>query len=301
MTGFLKKQSKGIVAIVCPEEEKVMQAVNDAVKLGLGRFILFGNEEKIKKFSIFEVINSDKISIISTVDKNEAIRLAIETVSLGNADVLMKGLVDTGALMKEFLKSQYGLRSNGLLSHIMVMEIKKLNRLLFLSDGGMNINPNVEEIIQITLNAINFSKSIGISCPKVALLSAVEKVNPKLESSLKCQAVSDFFQREVIDCEVFGPLSLDIALSKEAAKTKGFENSVAGEADILIAPFLEVANVIYKTWVLADPSIETAGIVFGGKIPVVLTSRSDSYQTKLNSIALALSIKGIYEQTDIDN
>ncbi|MDD3999913.1 MAG: phosphate acyltransferase [Bacilli bacterium] len=291
MTDILKNLTKSskIVAVVCPEEKEVMGAVFEAVKIDLCKFLLFGNEEKINSFIIDEKLCKDKITIIPAVDSFESVRLALETIASGKADVLMKGLIDTGFLMREFFKTQYGLRTNRLLSHIMVLESKRFNRPLFLSDGGLNINPTAEELFQIVVNAVDFAISLGIKKPKVALLSATEKINPKVESSIKSQAVSELFIKEQRnDCEVFGPLSLDLALSKEAAIIKGISNSVVGKADILIAPFLEVANVIYKTWVLTDNDLRTAGIVVGGKAPIILTSRSDSQETKFNSIVLGI-------------
>jgi phosphate butyryltransferase len=274
------------VAVACPEDRETLAAIRDAAGLGLCAFLLYGNEAKIKAC----LSAGEGIEIIHTED---AVRMAVQACALGKAQVLMKGLVDTKALIKEYLNTEHGLRK-ALLSHIMIMEPDNFGRLLFLSDGGLNINPTVSEMQEITLSAIAMAQHLGVTRPKVALLSAVEKVNPKMESTVKCRQVCELLDQKG-DYEIAGPLSLDLALSKDAAAIKGMNNGVCGEADILIAPHLEVANFIYKTWVLADKKLNSAGIVVGGKVPIVLTSRSDSHRSKLHSLGLALALKGKYE------
>jgi phosphate butyryltransferase len=201
----------------------------------------------------------------------------------------MKGLVDTSIILKEVLNRDYGLRTDNILSHVMICELPKFDRLIFLSDGAMNIDPTIEQLKQITLNAVSLARSLNISRPKVALLSAKEKPDPKMPSTLKCQAIQDMYERgEIVRCDICGPLAVDLALDKEAAKIKNIRNNVAGQADILIAPYIEVANALYKGWVFGCEGVKSAGIVIGAKNPIVLTSRADSHESKLYSIALSV-------------
>jgi len=283
------------VALACPEDHEVLTAVFEARKLNLCNFILFGDE-----LTIHQMINemnetiTKGITIINTDGKENSCREAVKYVSSGQADVLMKGLVDTSTILKEVLNKEYGLRSNTILSHVMICSLSKFDRFIFLSDGGMNIDPDDLQLKQITINAIKLAHSLGIEKPKVALISAVEKVNSKMRSTLKCQAIQDMYdQGEIKDCYLCGPLAIDLALDQEAAKVKNINNPVAGNADILIAPFIEVANALYKGWMFGCDNSKSAGIVLGARAPIVLTSRADNHDTKLNSIALSVVIDSI--------
>jgi len=283
-----KAQSKPIktVALACPENAAVIEMITAALKLKMANFILFGNLNKIN-----EILPSipKEIKIVNCADKAAACQAAVQAVSAKKADILMKGMVDTSVILKHVLNRDYGLRTGKLLSHIMVCYLMHLDRLVLLSDGGLNIDPDPSELSEITINAIELAHSLGIAVPKAALLSAVEKVNPKIPSTVKCQeAVETITRGGIQNCCVAGPLALDIALCKEAAEIKNITNPVAGAADILIVPYIEVANVLYKGWMFGCDGNDAAGIIVGAKAPIILTSRADNQKTKLYSLALAI-------------
>ncbi len=278
------------IALACPEDHEVLQAVNEAVNLNLCDFILFGDETKINHIANEMNFTLKNCKVINALEKEGACIEAVKSVSSGQADVLMKGLVDTAIIMKKVLDKEVGLRTDSIISHVMVMQLPKFNdRLIFLSDGAMNIDPSVDDLKQITINAVNLARSLSISRPKVACISAIEKMNPKMPSTLKCHEIEQMQENhEIVHCDICGPLAIDLALDKNAAKTKNIKNPVAGNADILIVPYIEVANALYKGWMFGCENVKSAGIILGAKAPIVLTSRADSHETKLNSIALSV-------------
>lgn len=283
---------KKTIAVACPEDYEVLEAILTAYQMHLCNFHLFGNENLIMQMIKENKLSlPDEIKIFHAEDKVDACRKAVQAVSSGKANVVMKGLVDTSIILKEVLNRDYGLRSDSILSHVMLIELPKLKRVILMSDGAMNIDPDVNQLKQITINAINLSKSIGFQNPKVALLSAVEVPNPKIPSTIKCQAIQELYEKgEISDCVLAGPYALDLAISREAAKIKEINHPVAGNADILIVPYIEVGNALYKGWVFGTDNVQNAGIVVGAKAPIILTSRADNHQAKLFSIALSLLI-----------
>lgn len=290
----LKKQAQSrpnkTIALACPEDHEVLSAVSEARQLNLCDFILFGDEQKIKTIaSEMPEVNLEGVQIVHTKDQETACMEAVKSVSTKKADVLMKGLVDTAVILKKVLDKDYGLRTESNLNHVMLIDLPKFDRLIFLSDGAMNIDPTPEQLKQITVNTVALARSLNISRPKVALISAVEKVNPKMPSTLKCREIQDMHERgEIVHCDVCGPLAIDLALDKDAAKIKNIKNPVAGQADILIVPYIEVANALYKGWMFGCNDVKSAGIVVGAKAPIVLTSRADSHESKVYSIALSV-------------
>jgi phosphate butyryltransferase len=267
-----QNQPNKTIAVACPEDHEVLQAISEAVNLNLCDFILFGDEVKIKKIANEINFSLSNCKIINITDKETACFEAVKSVSSGQADVLMKGLVDTAVIMKKVLDKEYGLRTDSIISHVMVIQLPKFDRLIFLSDGAMNIDPTVDQLKQITVNAVNLARALSISRPKVACISA-EQMQENLE---------------IIHCDICGPLAIDLALDKEAAKTKNIKSPVAGNADILIVPYIEVGNALYKGWMFGVDNVKSAGIIMGAKAPIVLTSRADSHETKLHSIALSV-------------
>lgn len=287
-----QKQVPKTIALACPEDFEVLTAVFEARHLNLCSFILFGNKALImQKLAIMNRQIDDNVKIVDVKNNELACLEAVKAVSSGDAQILMKGLVDTSVILKAVLRREDGLRTNNILSHIMLCELPKLKRLIFLSDGAMNIDPSPEDLKHIINNVVKVAHALEINQPKVALLSAVEKVNPKMLSTIKCQTVQEMYnQGKIIDCDLLGPLALDLAIDKEAARIKGINHPVAGNADILIAPYIEVANVLYKGWVFGCSNIKSAGIVVGAKAPIVLTSRADTHESKIYSIALSVLI-----------
>ncbi|MFO8064212.1 MAG: bifunctional enoyl-CoA hydratase/phosphate acetyltransferase, partial [Spirochaetia bacterium] len=218
----------------------------------------------------------------------EASMLAVKAVSNGDAQVLMKGLVDTSVFMKQALNSEYGLRAGGILSHVAVFSVPGYPRLLLGTDSAINIAPDLEQKRQIIENACGFAHAIGIPTPKIALLCAKEKVDPKMPCTEDAARLVEMNESgRISGCTVGGPFALDNAVSLEAAKHKGIVHPVAGRADVLVSPDIEAGNILYKSLVFLGGA-KSAAIVVGARAPIVLTSRADSSETKLNSIALAV-------------
>lgn len=282
-----KEQKTMKLAVAAAQDDDVLVAVCNAAEMGIVEPILVGDKKKIKEIADAHNLNVEKYEMIEKIDLNEAARVAVELVSSGKADFVMKGLIDTSILLKAVLDKEIGLRTDSLLSHVMVYKVPTYHKLLFLTDGGMNIAPSLEEKAMIIKNAIRVAKSMGIDDVKVACLAAKEKVSPKMIATVEADKLKEMgnngeFGEGVI---VEGPLAFDLAVSKEAADIKKFESKVAGDTDVLLVPTIEVGNGIGKSLTYMA-NAESAGIIMGAKAPVVLVSRADSHQAKLNSIAL---------------
>lgn len=282
-----KQQKTMKLVIAAAQDPDVLGAVCKAASDGIIEPILVGIKDKIEEIAASEGLDVSKFEIVDIEALDEAAKYSVKLVSEGKADFIMKGLLDTAILLKAVLDKEIGLRTDSQLSHVMVYDVPTYHKLLFLTDGGMNITPSYEEKVKITQNAIDCAKAIGLETVKVAALAAKEKVNPKMEATVdadKLQTLSreGQFGNGVI---VEGPLAFDLAVSKEAAEVKGFKSEIAGDADILLVPTIEVGNGIGKTLTYLAKA-ESAGIIMGAKVPVVLVSRADSYEAKLYSIAL---------------
>ncbi len=281
-----EKATRKLAVAACQDEE-VLKAVVEAAQLEIVEPILIGDIEKTKNIANELGINIEKYEMINAVDLNESAEIAVKQVSSGKADFIMKGLIDTSILLKQVLNKEYGLRTDSLLSHVMVYEIPAYHKLIFLTDGGMNLYPGLDEKVKITKNAIKVAKSLGNQTVKVAVIAAKEKVNPKMIATVdadnmkKMSLEGEFTEGVIID----GPLALDLAVSKDAAKIKGYTSEVAGDTDILLVPNIETGNGIGKS-LTYFANAKSAGIIMGAKTPVVLVSRADSHEAKLNSIAL---------------
>lgn len=248
--------------------------------------MLFGDALKIKETMEKNNLTFRHAEIIDAKTPEEAAYLAAQAVSAGKADIIMKGLVDTKILLKAVLNKDLGLRGDTLLSHVMIYEMKSYHKLILLTDGGMVMKPTLKDKEDIIRNTQVLGKLFGLHPMKVAALSAVEKVNPNLESSVDAVELSKIFKEEK-DVVVEGPLSFDIAISRESADHKGVKGEVVGDADVLLVPSLEAGNFLGKSFTYMAGA-ESAGVILGAKCPVILTSRSDSSEAKLNSIALAI-------------
>ncbi|PAE43889.1 phosphate butyryltransferase [Bacillus sp. 7884-1] len=280
------------VAVAVAEDEEVIEAVIEALNRNLANFILFGDKEKIKM--IVNVKNkgqqkSNKKLTIVHADSNEmAAELAVKAVSTKEATVLMKGNIPTSSLLKAVLNKEYGLRTGNILSHVAVFEVPDFDRFTIVTDAGMNIAPELEQKAQIIKNAAALARAIGIEYPKVAPLAAVEVVNPAMQATIDAAALSVMNKRgQITGCIVDGPLALDNAVSALAAEHKGIQSEVAGRADILLVPTIEVGNVLYKSLTYFAKA-KVGAVIAGAKAPIVLTSRADSAESKLYSLALAI-------------
>lgn len=279
--------SKKKVAVAVAQDEPVLEAVKAAKEKGIADAILVGDEAKIRE--IAEKINMDltQFELVNVENPNKAALEAITLVSSGKADMVMKGLVDTATFLRCVLNKEVGLRTGKLMSHVSVFEIEGIDRLILLTDAAFNTYPDLKAKVQILNNSVNVAHACGIELPKVAPVCAVEVVNPDMPSTIDASLLSKMNDRGQINgCIVDGPLALDNALSEEAAKHKGVTGEVAGKADIILLPNIETANVMYKTLTYTAKS-RNGGLLVGTSAPVILTSRADSFETKVYSIALA--------------
>lgn len=277
---------KAVLSVAAAHDEEVLLAVKDACEMDIIKAILIGEEDKIRKIASEINFNLDNVEVIDESDLKLCAEKAVKLVSSGKADYVMKGLLDTSIILKEVLNKEYGLRTDSLLSHVMIYEIPSYHKLLILTDGGMNIDPDVSQKKKIADNAIKAAKSLGINTVKVACLAAKEKVNPKMQATLdadelKSMCKDGMFGNGVI---VEGPIAFDLAVSKDACKIKGYESEVGGDADILLVPTIETGNGIGKALTYMA-NAKSAGIIMGAKAPVVLVSRADTHESKLYSIA----------------
>lgn len=275
------------VAVAVAEDKPVLEAVKDAKEKGIANAVLVGNVDKIKV--IAEEINMDlsKFELVDVKDMKKAALKAVELVSTGKADMVMKGLVDTANFLRAVLNKEVGLRTGKLMSHVAVFEIPKFDRLIFLTDVAFNMYPELKDKVDIIGNAVSVAHAVGIEMPKVAPVCAVEVINPAMQPTLDAAALSKMSDRgQIKGCIVDGPLALDNALSEQAAAHKKVTGPVAGKADILLLPNIDSGNIMYKTLTYASDS-KNGGILVGTAAPVVLTSRNDSHETKMNSIAMA--------------
>ncbi len=278
------------LAVAVAQDEEVLLAVDAARRLGLASAVLVGDEPQIRQIAEKRKIDLTAYQILHEEDKVDACRKAVKLVRDREADVLMKGIVDTSIILKAVLDKKIGLRESPVLSHVAVFEVPGFDRLFYLADAAMNIAPDLETKKHILKNTVKVAHALGNENPIAAALCAVEKVNPKMQATLDAAALVEANQKgEITGCTVMGPLALDNAISPEAARHKGITDPNAGHADILLVPAIEVGNVFYKTMVFMARA-RNAGVIVGAKAPVVLTSRADSDETKLNSIALALKI-----------
>lgn len=282
-----KEQKTMRLAVAAAQDEEVLVAVCNASELGIVEPILVGDVEKINEIAVAHQLDISGYQMIDKKGLDEAARAAVELVSSGKADFVMKGILDTSILLKAVLDKEIGLRTDSQLSHVMLYQVENYHKLIFLTDGGMNIAPSLEEKVKIIKNAVQVAKALGIETVKVACLAAKEKVDPKMQATvdadeLKKMCENGIFGEGVI---VDGPLAFDLAISKEAAEIKKFKSDVAGDADILLVPVIEVGNGIGKA-LTYFANADSAGIIMGAKVPVVLVSRADTHEAKLNSIAL---------------
>jgi phosphate butyryltransferase len=280
-----------VVAVAAAEDEEVIEAVVKAVEKKLATFILYGNANKIKSLLAtrdagYEV--SQMVKIVDVENERVAAKLAVQGVNEGIADVLMKGMVSTSAILKEVLNKDYGLRTGSVLSHVAAFEIQGFDRLIFVTDAAMNIAPDLNQKVEIINNAVDLASRVGVVFPKVAAISAVETVNTNMGATVDSALLSKMNARgQIKNCVVDGPLGLDNAISLQAAKLKGIEGEVAGQADILLVPTIEVGNALYKSLVYFAKA-KVGAVIAGAKAPIVLTSRADSAESKLYSLALAV-------------
>lgn len=277
----------GTIAVAVAQDDVVIKAIAAAREKDIAEAVLVGDSDEIKRIAEGIGVDISSFEIVDAKDKHEAARKAVELVSCGRANLLMKGFIDSASFLRAVLDKEQGLRSGRLMSHAGVFEVPHLGRLIFLTDAAFNIAPSLQEKSQIIANAVGLARAVGIDVPKVAALCALELVNPDMPATLDAAALAKMCDRgQIKNCVVDGPLAMDNILSQEAAKHKGVGGPVAGRADIILAPNIETGNAVYKTLTFAG-RFRSGGILLGASVPVIMTSRADNFDTRIFSIALA--------------
>lgn len=282
----VKSRGKVTVSVAAAQDLEVLEAIKMAEEAGIAKTILVGDAAQIKPMLELVGLSADT-PIIDEPDTAKAALKAVSLVYKGEAQVLMKGLVNSSDFLRAVLNKEEGLRTGRLLSHLAAFEIPGQNKLLFLTDGGMNIAPNLQEKKDILVSSMLALNAMGIAKPRVAVLTANEIVNPKMPATVDAKALADMSAAgELPSGIVEGPIAFDVAVSSEAAKHKKIKSEVSGQVDLMVAPNIETGNSIGKT-LIYYAGAKMAGLVLGATNPVVMTSRAETAEGKLNSIALA--------------
>ncbi|OJV61761.1 MAG: phosphate butyryltransferase [Clostridiales bacterium 38-18] len=276
------------ISVACAQDDDVLKAIKAAYEQGIVNGYLVGNEAEIRKIAAEIYLDLSGFEVINIVDMAEASLKAVELVSSGKAEIVMKGLVDTSIILKAVLNKEVGLRTGNALSHVAIFDVPTYHKILLVTDAAMNIAPDLHTKKQIIENSLVVTKALNIETPNVGIIAAKEKVTESMPATVDAGALVKMnLDGEIAGCKVGGPFALDNAVSKEAAEIKGIKDPMAGDVDVLLCPTIEAGNVLYKALnFLANA--KSAGIIVGAKAPVVLTSRADSDESKLNSIALGV-------------
>ncbi len=282
----VRNNEKKKIAIAVAEDLEILELVKETISLDLAEFILIGDKDKIEKLADENNIRINS-EIIDEKDHKKAAEKAVESVREGRADALMKGLLHTGTFLKAVLNKEKGLNTGGLISQVSIFDKEYGEGLQLLTDCAIAIQPSLDEKKQIIENSIELAKKLGYKKPKIALLSALEVVNPAIQDTIDAAILSKMGDRgQIKDAIIDGPFALDNAISPDAARHKGIGGEVAGRADVLVAPNLQVGNVLTKALTFYAHK-DVAAAIMGAGAPIIMTSRSDFMKNKLLSIALA--------------
>lgn len=281
-----QKAENKILALAGAHDSHALGAVCEAYSKNLITPILVGDKEQILKTAENENLDISKFEIIDEKSVAGSVKAAVELVSSGKAQILMKGKVGTSDILRGVLNDEWGLKTGNILSHFVIFELSPYHKMIAVTDAAMNIAPTLQEKIGIINNAVTYMHRLGTDNPKVALLGAVETVNPKMPATTDAALLTVMNRRkQITGCILDGPLAFDNAINKASAEHKGIVSEVAGDADILFTPDIEAGNILYKA--LTFMGGQLAAVILGAKAPIVLTSRADSEEAKLNSIVLA--------------
>jgi len=282
LLSFVKSKEKKKLAIASAEGEEIVEAVKRATDAGILQAVLIGNGEKITDLCQNLNFDLDKVEIVDTKDPKLASQLAVELVKRKKADMLMKGKVDTSTLLKAILDKEKGLRGARLLSHVAVVEVESYHKLMLVTDGGININPDVNKKVDILKNAVEVAKKMGIEKPKVSCLAAVESVNPEMQETVDAAVLVKMAERgDIEDVIIDGPVAFDIAVDSQSAQMKGIISPIAGDTDIFLVPNIACGNIFVKALIY---------LAKAKGAPIILLSRSDTAAMKLYSMALGAAI-----------
>ncbi len=282
-----KDMAAVVTAVAHPCDDASLGAVVEAARAGIITPILVGPAEKIRRAAKESELNIAPYEVVDTPHSHAAAAKAVELVRLGRAELLMKGSLHTDELMGEVVKRETGLRTVRRISHVFVMDVPTYHKVFAITDAAINIFPGLEDKVDILQNAIDFFVALGRERPKVAILSAVETINPKIPSTIEAAALCKMAERGQIRGAILdGPLAFDNAISAEAARIKKIDSPVAGDPDILLVPDLEAGNMLVKNLTFLSRA-DGAGVVLGARVPIILTSRADNQRTRMASCAVA--------------
>ncbi len=270
------------MAVARAEDKGVIEALNDCAKMGFIEPVVLGDEKKIKSLMEEVKVCEDWTVIHAETDEEVMVKI-VELIESGEVKGIVKGLINSSVFMRGVLKSK-AINKKGFLHHMAAYELPQMEKIFFVSDSGINILPTQEEKEKILVNCVEAVKSVGIACPKVAVLSANEVVSEKMPSTVHADYLAKKYTSS--DCIVEGPIAFDVAISKDAAEHKGLSSQVAGEVDLFIFPNIEAGNIVGKSWLYFN-NAKWCGVVLGCEVPIVMGSRSDTKENKINSIALA--------------
>lgn len=288
---FAASKTGGRIAVVAAHDDNVLSSIQEVYTKGYVEPILIGDKEKIFKIADGLGIDISRMNIIKETDDPQSARIAVNMINSGEADILMKGHLQTADLLRVVLDKERGLRTSRVISHTSIFEVDGYPKLLFVTDAGINITPDLKQKAEIIQNAVYIANSLGIKKPKVAVLSAVEVVNPSMQSTIDAAALSKMAQRgQISNCIVDGPLAMDNAINLDAALHKHIESDVAGDADILVVPNIEAGNILVKSLVFLYKA-KSCSVFAGAKVPMVVTSRAEDSISKYYSILLALALR----------
>ncbi|MGE5530649.1 MAG: bifunctional enoyl-CoA hydratase/phosphate acetyltransferase [Bacteroidota bacterium] len=276
------------VAVAVAEQESVLESVRDALAAGIARPMLFGSQSRIEALAEKVGLDLGQCRVSDQPDELAAAAEAVRAVREGPADLLMKGHLHTDDFLRALLHKEHGLRTGFIMSHVFVLETTLRGKLTFVTDGAMNIAPDLTTKASIIMNAVYLANCFGIEAPKVGVLAALELVNPAMPATLEAAALAKMCSRgQFPKCQIEGPLALDNAVNRHAAEVKCIPGDVAGDCDILVCPDIESGNILSKSFAFLCGG-RSAGVLVGASAPVVLTSRADSAEAKLYSIATAV-------------
>lgn len=274
-------------AVAHPCDDVSLGALVEAARAGIITPILVGPAEKIRRAATESDVDITPYEVVDAPHSHAAAAGAVEQVRLGRAELLMKGSLHTDELMSEVVRRETGLRTARRISHVFVMDVPTYHKVFAITDAAINIFPGLEDKVDILQNAIDFFVALGQKRPKVAILSAVETINPKIPSTIEAAALCKMAERGQIRGAILdGPLAFDNAISAEAARIKKIDSSVAGDPDILLVPDLEAGNMLLKNLTFLSRA-DGAGVVLGARVPIILTSRADNQRTRMASCAVA--------------
>lgn len=285
------------VAVACAQDAEALRAVAEAHAIGLADFILVGNTDKIRAIADTIELDLAPFEMLDARGETCGAATTVGIVASGRAQILLKGFLDSSVLFKAVLDRNAGLRNGSTVSHTVVMDVPGFDKLYLLTDAAMIIRPDLQTKREIVLNAVKVARALGNADPVVGVLCESEKVNPKMPATVDAAALVEMNRTGALPgCHVGGPYALDNAISEEAARHKGMNDPLAGKADILLAPDLAAGNIFYKS-LMYFARARSAGVVMGTKAPVLLNSRADSHQTKINAVALGILMAASAERS----